>query len=430
MNNNNLNIQGFILNLKGEVSKDSKLNLDAIELKQAEDYMSSINRIIDYFRNSKKLYGIDEIQVQGLVVGPVFSAQRVSYKPVGIGLVLSVASYDKIKRVATIKPLNFEAVRQYYQEKFEKEKNYEGRERYRDVYGSISISELLQNIAWYIDMSQIYPFALVRIFKILHNTDRNKLENTLRKLYSNYKEALSITLSKLKVPSRYSIDAKSCNDCYIVLMRRHRYFASTVLSKDDLRKLFSASIDKLIIYYNAEYLITHESDVAYYYSAAFNYLIHKASLLSGGGLARSHFGRIILAIKDTNLEWAEEPWQRNIANLSQKIHKGARSVVLKKLGLPKDLELFELIDYGRDIETKIRLGEEVKSILSTLRSEISEVNTAFSIFDENIDQGRLKEAIKLVLESKQGKGSSDEEAGLDNNEEEENNGGNILDFLK
>jgi hypothetical protein len=56
MNNNNLNIQGFILNLKGEVSKDSKLNLDAIELKQAEDYMSNINRIIDYFRNSKKLW--------------------------------------------------------------------------------------------------------------------------------------------------------------------------------------------------------------------------------------------------------------------------------------------------------------------------------------------------------------------------------------
>jgi hypothetical protein len=62
--------------------------------------------------------------------------------------------------------------------------------------------------------------------------------------------------------------------------------------------------------------------------------------------------------------------------------------------------------------------------------EICGVNTAFGVFDENIDQGRLKEAIKLVLESKQGKGGSDEEAGLDNEGEEENYGGNILDFLK
>ena len=55
--------------------------------------------------------------------------------------------------------------------------------------------------------------------------------------------------------------------------------------------------------------------------------------------------------------------------------------------------------------------------------------TAFGVFGENVDQGRLKGASKLVLESKQGKGRGDEEAGLDEGEEE-NYGGNILDFLK
>jgi hypothetical protein len=61
--------------------------------------------------------------------------------------------------------------------------------------------------------------------------------------------------------------------------------------------------------------------------------------------------------------------------------------------------------------------------------EICKVNTAFGVFDKSVDQGRLKEAIKLVLESKQGKGRGDEEAGLDE-EEEENYGEDILDFLK
>jgi len=61
--------------------------------------------------------------------------------------------------------------------------------------------------------------------------------------------------------------------------------------------------------------------------------------------------------------------------------------------------------------------------------EICGVNTTFGVFDENIDQGRLRETIKLVLESEQGRGRSVEEAGLDE-EEEENNGRDILDLLK
>jgi len=58
--------------------------------------------------------------------------------------------------------------------------------------------------------------------------------------------------------------------------------------------------------------------------------------------------------------------------------------------------------------------------------EICEVNTAFGVFDENIDQDKRR---LLSLSLRANGGRSDEEAGLDN-EEEENYGGNILDLLK
>jgi hypothetical protein len=59
--------------------------------------------------------------------------------------------------------------------------------------------------------------------------------------------------------------------------------------------------------------------------------------------------------------------------------------------------------------------------------EICGVNTAFGVFDENIDQDKRR-LLSLSLRANGGRG--DEETGLDNEGEEENNGGNILDLLK
>jgi hypothetical protein len=57
--------------------------------------------------------------------------------------------------------------------------------------------------------------------------------------------------------------------------------------------------------------------------------------------------------------------------------------------------------------------------------EICGVNTAFGVFDENIDQDKRR-LLSLSLRANVG---SDEEAGLDNEEEEENNGEDIPDSL-
>jgi hypothetical protein len=56
--------------------------------------------------------------------------------------------------------------------------------------------------------------------------------------------------------------------------------------------------------------------------------------------------------------------------------------------------------------------------------EIYGVNTAFAVFDENIDQDKRR----LLSLSLRANGGSDEEAGLDD-EEEENNGEDIPDSL-
>ncbi|MEJ2771287.1 hypothetical protein [Stygiolobus sp. CP8521M] len=57
--------------------------------------------------------------------------------------------------------------------------------------------------------------------------------------------------------------------------------------------------------------------------------------------------------------------------------------------------------------------------------EICGVNTAFGVFDENIDQDKRR----LLSLSLRANGGSDEEAGLDDEEEEENNGEDIPDSL-
>lgn len=57
--------------------------------------------------------------------------------------------------------------------------------------------------------------------------------------------------------------------------------------------------------------------------------------------------------------------------------------------------------------------------------EICGVNTAFGVFDENIDQDKRR---LLSLSLRANGGRSDEEAGLDN-EEKENNGEDIPDSL-
>ncbi|MEJ2771294.1 hypothetical protein [Stygiolobus sp. CP859M] len=54
--------------------------------------------------------------------------------------------------------------------------------------------------------------------------------------------------------------------------------------------------------------------------------------------------------------------------------------------------------------------------------EIRGVNTAYGVFDENIDQDKRR---LLSLSLRANGGRSDEEAGLDNEEEEENNGEDI-----
>lgn len=379
-----LNIQGFELKLKEKLDKDSRLHQNVIELVPFESFIDNIYRVIEYFKESRELRGIDEIRLQGLKVKPVLSGRRTSYDPVGIGLLFTVLSYDRTSGTVKIAPLNINELRQHYQ--------------YTSVESQVILSRLLQNFAWYIDMSQILPFSLIRIFKILYNVNENSLKAFLQEVYSGYKKALDITISRLELPGTYSLDVSKTSqvDYDIVLYRSHRAFVSVVLSRDELQALSSTGVGKLVIYYNVGYLVAKDSNTSYYYSAVLNYLVHKTKVLRRGELARRQFGRPLHAIKVAGLEWSEEGWQLKVAELSKKAHEKARSALLRFLGLHENLQLFELVDGGVDVKVKEQLGERAEKALRYIMSNVDEVHELFGIIDGKVDRDALSNAIKHI----------------------------------
>ena len=378
-------IKGYILRTKGSLNKDDSLDQSLIEVEYIEDYEENIKYLMQYFSKKSELLGIEKIYKQGSLIRPQFSGHKKKYENPAIGLTLSIGTYDKTRGVfKKCSPLNSSELIEKY--------------NYREVEIVLNESELFNYLAWFVDLSQLYPFAIVRVFKIFYNEKDGELKSFLRGVYKDYKEALEITFEHLKIPRNPSI-TKNNIDKYIVLYRCQRCFVSAVITPDVIREMFSKKIVKLIFSNTISYLITESSEIAYYYSTILNYLAYKVNELKGSYIL-NQYGRPVEAIKIAGLEWNEEDWQIRIAKLSKEIYAKARIIVLRYLGIPDTdsnySKLFELVDEGRDIFIKNKLGAITVKVLEKLLTEIKELKQAFQIIDKHTKRENIKKSIEKV----------------------------------
>ena len=380
-----LNINGFELNLKKGFDKDDKLDLAHVELVFVEKYTDAIKPLLEYFSSSSELIGIERVLRQGDLLRPQFSGHRKKYEDVAIGLAISIVHHDVVRGIFRGRPLNVDELKKVY--------------GYDDVVFEVAQENLLNNASWFLELSQVYPFSIVRVFKVLYNPNIVALQVLLKAVYGKYGKALSKTLKHLKVPSKPTLsrDEVERRDVYIVMYRCQRSFVAAVLTPAIIREMFVTGIDKLIISNTLAYLITRDENIAYYYATVLNYLVHAVKMLKGSFIL-NQYGRPVEAIRVANLEWGEEEWQFKVAELSRKASEKAHQIAFQSLNIAKDVKLYELIDRGIDIEIKDKLGERAYEVLQTLMHNVHEVSEAFRIINEKVDKNMLKEAVKKVAE--------------------------------
>lgn len=253
---------------------------------------------------------------------------------------------------------------------------------------------IIEGVSAILTRPSIYPFLVVRLFKMLFAGV--KTPDLLRRVYGSAGTLLNTTLSRLKVPRRSSIDTSelfngSGSGRYIVVYRCQRSYVSSVIEPGDLAKIFGESASGLILDHHVASLHTSDKEAAYYYAAIFNlmvYLIEKHRL---GRLARDQFGRPLLAIKRSGLEWRDLEWQREVAKISKEIH-GKRGELLEILGLRRDLEIFKLVDECEDNKIlKTLRGKRISPILGYISKYMEKIS---EIVLENIRIDDFLETIK------------------------------------
>ncbi len=241
--------------------------------------------------------------------------------------------------------------------------------------------------------SSIYPFLVVRFFKMLFAGV--KTPDLLRRVYGSAGALLNTTLPRLKVPRRCSITPSelsngSSSGRYIVVYRCQRSYVSSVIEPRDLVRVFGESASGLILDHHVASLHTGDKEAAYYYAAIFNlmvYLIEKHRL---GKLARDQFGRPLLAIKRSGLEWRDLKWQREVAKISEEIHR-KRGDLLEILGLRRDLEIFKLVDGCEDNKIiKTLRGKRVSRIYGYISKYMEKIS---DIVFKNI---RIEDLVKTI----------------------------------
>ncbi|MFP3144865.1 MAG: hypothetical protein RXQ93_07635 [Caldisphaera sp.] len=415
-----VNVECYELEIDKNAEKDDTLEHVKTNIVYKGTYNDFIKQVTDYFSSARS--SLDRVEIiyrQGAEIRPQFKGHKKSFEKPAIGLAISIVSYDKTRDELKFKSLNADEVKLAY--KYEE-----------DIAFKVVKDDLYNNIAWFIDLSQVYPFSIVRLFKILYNENMEKLITFLKSMYGKYGEALNETIKHLKVPSKPSISMEDVKDedVFIILYRCQRTFVSSVLTPGILREAFSTGINKLIISNTVSYMLTYDEDVAFYYSMILNYLVYRAKML-GGKFILNQYGRPVEVIKNTDLEWRNKDWQIKVAELSKNIHKEARSLLLRYLGLPDNLTLFELIDNGLDIEAKNSLGERVGDVLLTMVREIKEIDDGFKIINNHVDQSKLREAIRMTLEENDTRSNNRGETKLKRDtKNKDNNNVNILDFFK
>jgi len=377
------------------LDKDSHYDPNCVKVKILERVLKEhVHPVFEYFKNKTIVTGISKTNLEGDIVSPVFIGGGTSAtRKLVVPLAFTVRGYDETRQTYVIAPFNIGKIIAESGIKAPHTVNYVG--------------DIKKILAWYLPRGVIYPFAIIRFFKLLYvSGGKNKLKNTLMSLYSVYGRLLNNTISTLKVPKEPSIPCRAINRYYVVY-RRQRTFTATVITPKLLREICSAGGDGIIIDQNVSYLEVDNEDIAYYYAAILNYMIYKVKALNLGGFVRDQFGRPLQAIAESGLEWLGLNWQKDVADLSKRVSGEARNIALKSLNLSVELPLFELIDHGRDEDIKEKLGVDVEVVLNELVKESKVFGQIIEIVDQNIQEDILKSALKkYVVESKSQAGTT------------------------
>ena len=232
-----VNVECYELEIDKNAEKDDTLEHVKTNIVYKGTYNDFIKQVTDYFSSARS--SLDRVEIiyrQGAEIRPQFKGHKKSFEKPAIGLAISIVSYDKTRDELKFKSLNADEVKLAY--KYEE-----------DIAFKVVKDDLYNNIAWFIDLSQVYPFSIVRLFKILYNENMEKLITFLKSMYGKYGEALNETIKHLKVPSKPSISMEDVKDedVFIILYRCQRTFVSSVLTPGILREAFSTGINKLII---------------------------------------------------------------------------------------------------------------------------------------------------------------------------------------
>ena len=296
-----------------------------------------IKNVVDYFKERAKLNGVRGIHLEGNIISPTFNGGPTETTRKNVIPLTFTMNSD-----VEISPMGFSR--------------------------SVTVQDL--KFYWYIPLKVIYPFSVVRVFKIL-------TEETLKTAYREWEE-LTTTLSVLKMPKRPTI---TCHDLTnLVVYRNQRSFVSAVITKETLEEMCKYS-NGLFLDHHVVYLEVDDLNVAYYYSAVLNYMVYKVKEFELGVMNRDQFGRPLKALVEARLEWRGEDWQKEVSLLSR--HIMFRDKVLSMLGLSEDLPLFEVIDKGEDERVNNSLGLKVEKVMKKLTEE-EEFMKIVRILDEKV----------------------------------------------
>ncbi|HWQ17122.1 MAG TPA: hypothetical protein VNL13_04730 [Sulfolobales archaeon] len=376
-----------VVRLLRKLDDDSALEPGSVEVSLLPITLKDhVDHIIEYFSlGTITLKGIDLIRLEGSEVSPIFTGGRIYANQPIIPLAFTIISYEGNDDSYIVRPLGLR--------KPAKDTNI------HPISGvEIKVSNIRDHMAWYLARGSLYPFAIIRLFKIFYSIGGIRAsKDLLEKLYASNRETLTNTLSILKVPSKPDIPCNKDHNAYLVLYRCSRAFASSVLEPQVVRDICSNG-SGLIIDHHVSYMITYNMDAAYYYSALLNYMIYKTRKLGLGTFIRDQFGRPLKAVKEAGLEWGEEQWQLDVARASIKIHECARRTALEVLGLPDYIQLYELVDEGRDELIKRSLGVRVDRVLRTLEERCGFNNIVRSI-DDRVDDQKLAQILRRNIAS-------------------------------
>jgi len=159
-----------------------------------------------------------------------------------------------------------------------------------------------------------------------------------------------------------------------------RTFASVVLTPESIQEISQRGTHEIVVSDNCSYITLNDETKAYYYSAILNYLAYTVIKMKGA-FERDQFLRPLIAILRAGLEWNEEKWQVEIANLGKRLHQEA----------PKCLS--SIIRRGMRVEEcfkQLKRCDNTKELFNMLIEKL----------DKIMSEDKLEKALEIVCKLK------------------------------